>query len=493
MQGLPRTANVLLVDPDRITYMVVRQALSRAPWLQLEQAETAEDAIEFMARHRVNLIVSDTELPDLNGIAFQRRVSARGGAPAHIFLTADHRKETRIKALTEGAADYLLKPCDPDELRLRCISALSRGHRDRATDMPRSILEGTLETLSLPDLLSVFSMAHASGMLTLFLGMETATLFLDKGQPISAAIGARVGLDAMYYLLALPPVGTFSLSKSASGITRNIHAGMMEILMEAARLHDERALTTKSPMVRRISSTGGGVHQRGERVFAPIPTPTLARRVTDQLADPFTFGELHLLTSGPLAAWSRRKQAGTRIDVWLVADIATGARSMLEIASPVSELLLVTAMGGAGKILALMFSLRDDLEVNVLLLDPRSAASFAGELARTPAFAIVAQPTSEGPGGVPVPSPSTSALDASGDPTASAYLGVSQLLAAHSLDLLLISKQLIAPIDWQARTLETVRPPRVVPIFVGEELDLRAQLLQGLTTWGNLLNEIRPS
>jgi CheY-like chemotaxis protein len=486
MLGAQQPATVLLVDPDRITFLVIRQAFTLAPWIRLEHVESGEDAITFMARHRVNLIVSETELPDSSGMALHRRLTTRGTAPPYIFLSADNRKETHYKALREGAADFILKPCDPVEMRLRCLAVLEREHRDReqrdrAAEPQQSILEGTLEALSLPDLFSVFAMARASGMLSVYVDANTATVFLDKGEPTAAKIGNKTGLDALYHLLALPPAGRFSLSKPEVVVPRNVHAGMMEVLMEAARLQDERALGAKSPMVRRMSSSGVGDHARGDKVFAPLPTPALARRLTDQIADPFTFGELHLMTADALGQWSRRKHDGVRVDVWLVCDVAVGARAMLEIASPVSELLLVTSMGGGSKVMAMVFALRDDLELNILLLDPRSAVVFAAELARSPALAIVAQVTP--PGGA----------TASSDVSTGAYLGVSQLFAAHALDLLMVSKDLVGAVDWDTRMPARARSPRIVAVDVGPELDLRAQVLEGIATWGTLLNEVRSS
>jgi CheY-like chemotaxis protein len=470
------TGTVLLVDPDRITFLVVKQTLQKCPGVTLAHVETGEEAVEFLTRQRADLIISETELPDMGGLQLRRRLVARGNPPMHLFLSADGRKATRLTALTEGAIDFLSKPCDPAELKLRCISVLGRALSLPPPVEERPMLEGTLETLSLPDLLSVLAMARATGSLTVNTGVDEATIFLRDGEPLSAEFEEHIGVNAIYHLLGNRVTGTFAFRKEDLPKPRTIHSSVMEILLEGARLHDEQALVKKSPVMQRISSSGEHGHRVGERVFAPIPTATLARRFSDQLEEPFTLGELHLMTTETLGLWTRKQDRTTRIHTWLVCDRARGARAMLEIASPTSDLFVVTSLGSSAKILGLTFLLRDDLELDVLLVDPRSASVFEKELMRTPAFALIGQ---------------TSGLAASTDASSAAYASVAHILSFLQVDLLLVSDDAPEAVDWSAGRRSKARPPRIVPIRLGESLDLRSLLKDSLAAWGNLPNEIR--
>jgi CheY-like chemotaxis protein len=462
--------NILLVDPDRITFLVLKQAFVRVLGLTLAHAETGTEALELLSKKRFDLVVSETELPDMDGPQLFKRLGARGPVPAHLFLTADARKAPRLSALSEGAVDYIQKPCDPDELRIRALGIIARAASALVSNTKGGeiLLEGSLETLSLPDLLSVLSMAGTSGHLSVRFAASAqgeALIDIKDGSPQSAVFGAKTGLDAMYALLAEAPVGTFALVRAEPGGTRSIHVSINEILLEGARLHDERSLEVSSPVMRRISSSGTASMVRGNRVFAPIPTLALAKRFLEQLEDPFVLGELHLMTPEVLATWTRRTNAGVRLHVWLVSDMARGARSMLELASPVSELLLVSSMGSAPKVLGLTFLLRDELELDVLLIDPRQATLFAPELVRTPSFAILAN----GPG-----------------TSASAYVSVQQLLAFLSVDLLLSTKREASVLDWKARPKPKSRPPQMCEVTIDAAIDLRALLIEALRAWGSL-------
>jgi CheY-like chemotaxis protein len=469
-------ASVLLVDPDRITFLVVKQAIQKLPGFSIEHVETGEEALEFLSRRRVDLVISETELPDMGGIPFRRRLVARGKPPLHIFLSADTRKATRLTALADGVLDFLQKPCDPEELRLRCSGAIRREQEDRKPAEERPMLEGTLETLSLPDLLSVLAMARATGSLTVDTGADAATIYLKDGEPLAAGFGEKVGVEAIYHLLGDRLTGTFAFRKDEVEEPRTIHSSVMEILLEGARLHDEQALVKHSPVMRRISSPGDRARRSGDRIFPPIPTAMLARRFGDQVEDPFTMGELHLLTAAKLGEWTRRQDRTTRLHTWLICDQSRGARSMLEIASPVSELFLVTSIGSSAKVLALTFLMRDDLELDVLLIDPRAVSVFESELSRTPAFVMVSQATG---------------ADAAADASASTYSSIAELLSFLYVDLLLVSEDATSTVDWSLGRRPKARPPRVVPVRLGSSIDLRSLLTKSISEWGNLPNEVR--
>ena len=78
-----------------------------------------------------DLIVTDLNTPFLNGLELIKQVKASGffSSIPVIILTGDHSSDNRIKCLSEGADDYVLKPFNPKELEIRVNIALKRTDR----------------------------------------------------------------------------------------------------------------------------------------------------------------------------------------------------------------------------------------------------------------------------------------------------------------------------------------------------------------------------
>src|SRR6476619_6213014 len=86
---------VLVVDGDPVSRRFVELALGKAGEFHVEAAESAAAAIEILRVQAVELIVSDTDLSDANGLQFYRTLAQESrlrGIP-FLFLSADRRPE----------------------------------------------------------------------------------------------------------------------------------------------------------------------------------------------------------------------------------------------------------------------------------------------------------------------------------------------------------------------------------------------------------------
>jgi len=128
--GLPRIAltglTVLIVDDDADSLELLRTILSTAG-AHVEQAASAEGALEVLMRGAIDVVVADIEMPGEDGYGLIRRVRAtRGAALPVIALTAYGRVEDRVRTLSAGFNVHLTKPADPAEL-IAAVGNLTRG------------------------------------------------------------------------------------------------------------------------------------------------------------------------------------------------------------------------------------------------------------------------------------------------------------------------------------------------------------------------------
>lgn len=105
----------------------------------VEVAPRGREALEMCRQNLPDLIVLDIMLPDMDGYSVCRelRTTNRTAHIPIIFLTQKDERSDRIAGLELGADDYITKPFDIEELRLRVKNAILSHHRMNMTD-PRS-------------------------------------------------------------------------------------------------------------------------------------------------------------------------------------------------------------------------------------------------------------------------------------------------------------------------------------------------------------------
>lgn len=106
---------VLIVDDEYPARRELRAQLSRFPDVQVVgEAATAEEAHELIAALRYDVVFLDIEMPGMSGIDLARRIARNRDGPRVVFTTA--YPQYALDAFRVGAAGYLLKPFDEEQL-----------------------------------------------------------------------------------------------------------------------------------------------------------------------------------------------------------------------------------------------------------------------------------------------------------------------------------------------------------------------------------------
>ena len=115
---------ILIVDDSSSLRTVVRLALVRAGYEVLEAGDGIE-GLEQLEKGRVNLIVSDVNMPRMDGIAFVRKLkeNARHKFTPVIMLTTEGQDAKKAEGRAAGAKAWMLKPFNPPQL-LDAVSKL---------------------------------------------------------------------------------------------------------------------------------------------------------------------------------------------------------------------------------------------------------------------------------------------------------------------------------------------------------------------------------
>jgi diguanylate cyclase (GGDEF)-like protein len=129
---------ILIVEDDADTAEMLRLVFTEAKY-SVEVAFRGTDALDYTRRHIPDLIILDIVLPGINGYSVCRelRTTTRTSHIPIIFLTQKDERGDRIAGLELGADDYITKPFDIEELKLRVKNAIQGHQRMNMTD-PRS-------------------------------------------------------------------------------------------------------------------------------------------------------------------------------------------------------------------------------------------------------------------------------------------------------------------------------------------------------------------
>ena len=117
---------ILIIEDDAAIARMLRDNL-QFDGFQVEWSQTGRDAAALAKRFIPDLVLLDLSLPNgLDGLELCRAFSQGPERTPVIILTARGRKEDRVRGLTLGADDYVVKPFALDELLARIIAVLRR-------------------------------------------------------------------------------------------------------------------------------------------------------------------------------------------------------------------------------------------------------------------------------------------------------------------------------------------------------------------------------
>jgi FixJ family two-component response regulator len=129
-EGQVRPRRVAVVDDDAAVLRAVSRMLSAAGY----------DVSAFLSGHAIlasldalplEALLIDFRLPGIDGLALQSAIRQRGYRIPTVFLTAHGDVPTSVRAIRDGAIDFLEKPCEEQVLLASIERAISVAHRER--------------------------------------------------------------------------------------------------------------------------------------------------------------------------------------------------------------------------------------------------------------------------------------------------------------------------------------------------------------------------
>ncbi len=205
--------NLLLVDADPHSLRVMEVSLRQAGFA-VTTAVDGLDALEKVKTCAADLVVSDVQMPRLDGFELCKRLKAEEATRElpFIFLTPQKSVDDQRKGLELGVEDYLSKPLFIRELVTRVKLLLGKREKERLAreSAQGRVASGDLADLGLLDLVQVFDAGLKTGAVHLSAAGRDGHLYFRGGKLVDAECGKLSGALAFDRLLRVSG-GTFAV------------------------------------------------------------------------------------------------------------------------------------------------------------------------------------------------------------------------------------------------------------------------------------------
>ena len=121
------TYNILIVDDEGQNRDYLSEILSEEDY-NVSTASNGRDAIARLSQDLFHVVLTDLQMPEVDGLTICRELRSRGSPAPILMLTARGDVKERVLGLEAGADDYLVKPFDVDELLARVRALVRRTH-----------------------------------------------------------------------------------------------------------------------------------------------------------------------------------------------------------------------------------------------------------------------------------------------------------------------------------------------------------------------------
>ena len=123
---MPVTADSVLIIDDEVAIRESLETLLEFEGYSVESAETGEDGLARLSERTFDLVLLDFALPDRNGLEILGDIRARDSQLAVIMITAYGTLDNAVRAMQQGATNFIQKPWDNEKLLADVRAAVAR-------------------------------------------------------------------------------------------------------------------------------------------------------------------------------------------------------------------------------------------------------------------------------------------------------------------------------------------------------------------------------
>ncbi|MBI2568080.1 MAG: response regulator [Candidatus Schekmanbacteria bacterium] len=115
---------VLVVDDSLVMRRIVKNALKQIGLEDAVEATNGKEALSMLAQGKVDLILTDWNMPEMNGLEFVSKIRETDKTTPIIMVTTQAGREDVVEAVKAGVNNYIVKPFKPETLKEKIDAVL---------------------------------------------------------------------------------------------------------------------------------------------------------------------------------------------------------------------------------------------------------------------------------------------------------------------------------------------------------------------------------
>ncbi len=258
---------VLVVDDEEDMLWMLQRNLNKGMQdVEILAAKSGEEALALLSDTSVNLVITDINMPGMNGLDLLIEINNRFPATGVIIMTAYPSNAYKNKAMMSGSLRFIEKPFDIKEVRTIVEEVLKGGEG----------FQGTVDGVDLIDIVQFNGLSKATAALKVTAGNREGMIFFKDGVVLHAMCDKETGKEAFFTILGFNG-GSLQNIRGVHPPEVSINKGIEALLFEVAVKKDEkndRKSQDREPAVATDSIAD---------IPSPVPTappPELAKKHT---------------------------------------------------------------------------------------------------------------------------------------------------------------------------------------------------------------------
>lgn len=220
---------VLIVDDEEtLTWSMAKSLAKDKDKYEVLVANNGKEAINILNQHKIDLVISDIRMPDINGLDLLLKIRKEYPQTKVIIMTAYGSSEIHKEANKRGSLFYIEKPFEISDIRRIILDLIGK----------KKGFQGKVIGLQLTDIIQMNCLSRLTTALIITRDGEKGIIYLNEGEIVHAECGEKKGTEAFYKILSWQE-GEFVSNIGVLPPVQTIYQSWEHLLVEAMRRNDE--------------------------------------------------------------------------------------------------------------------------------------------------------------------------------------------------------------------------------------------------------------
>ena len=220
---------VLVVDDEEdMLWMLQRNLNKGMADVEILAASSGEEALAVLSDKTANLVITDINMPGMNGLDLLIEINNRYPQTGVIIMTAYPSSAYENEAMMSGSLRFIEKPFDINEMRAIVEQHLKENEG----------FQGTIDGIELMDIVQFNGLSRATSALKVTTSDHEGMIFFKDGEVVHAMCDQQSGEEAFFTIVGFQG-GTLQNIKGVEPPIMSIKKGLESLLFEAALHRDE--------------------------------------------------------------------------------------------------------------------------------------------------------------------------------------------------------------------------------------------------------------